>query len=168
MDPVQPVISLIVAMDRNRLIGRGNALPWHLPADLQHFKAVTMAKPIIMGRKTYESIGRSLPGRHNIVISGNATFTAPGCTVVDSLDAARAAAGAVAEVMIIGGAQLYTEALPHAQRIYLTRIDAEFDGDAWFPPLNADVWRECRREEHGPDERNPYPYTFLVLERGAA
>ena len=162
------MISLIVAMDRNRLIGRGNALPWHLPADLQHFKATTMAKPVVMGRKTYESIGRPLPGRHNIVISRNAAFAAPGCTVVASLEAALRAAGAVAEIMIIGGAQLYAEALPHAQRIYLTRIDADFDGDAWFPALDATVWRECQCEEHPPDERNPHPYSFLVLERGPA
>ena len=162
------MISLIVAMDRNRLIGRGNALPWDLPADLQHFKATTMAKPVIMGRKTYESIGRPLPGRHNIVISRNAAFAAPGCTVVASLEAALTAAGAVAEIMIIGGAQLYAEALPRARRIYLTRIDADFDGDAWFPALDTVVWRECQREEHLPDERNPHPYSFLVLERGPA
>ncbi|HEY9198443.1 MAG TPA: type 3 dihydrofolate reductase [Gammaproteobacteria bacterium] len=159
------LISLIVAMDRNRLIGRGNALPWRLPADLRHFKAVTMGKPILMGRKTYESIGRPLPGRHNIVISRNPAFSAPGCTSAASLEAALAAAGEAAEVMVIGGAQLYAEALPRAQRIYLTRIDAGFDGDAWFPPLEADVWRECQRAEHAPDDDNPYPYTFLVLER---
>lgn len=158
-------ISLIVAMDRNRLIGRGNALPWRLPADLRHFKAVTMGKPILMGRKTYESIGRPLPGRHNIVISRNSAFNAPGCTLAASLDAALTAAGEAAEVMVIGGAQLYAEALPRAQRIYLTRIDAGFDGDAWFPALDADVWRECQRTEHAPDGDNPHPYTFLVLER---
>lgn len=162
------LISLIVAMDRNRLIGRGNALPWRLPADLQHFKAVTLGKPIVMGRKTYESIGRPLPGRHNIVISRNPAFSAPGCTVVPSVDAALAAAGEVAEVMVIGGAQLYAETLPRAQRIYLTRIDAGFDGDAWFPALDADVWQECQRAEHVPDDKNPYPYTFLVLERVSA
>lgn len=162
------MISLIVAMDRNRLIGRGNALPWHLPADLQHFRSVTMGKPIIMGRRTYESIGRPLPGRLNVIISRNAAFDAPGCTVVDSLDAALTAAGTVAEIMIIGGAQLYAAALPHAQRIYLTRIDADFDGDAWFPGLDPTVWREHQREEHRPDERNPHPYSFFVLERGPA
>lgn len=159
------IISLVVAMDRNRLIGRGNALPWHLPADLAHFKSVTMGKPIVMGRKTYESIGRPLPGRHNIVVSRNPDFSAPGCTVVASVEAALAAAGDAPEVMVIGGAQVYAEALPRAQRIYLTRVDAAFEGDAWFPALDAAVWRECHRTEHAPDDRNPYPYVFLVLER---
>lgn len=152
-------------MDRNRLIGRDNALPWRLPADLAHFKAVTLGKPILMGRKTYESIGRPLPGRHNIVISRNPDFSAPGCTVVASVDAALAAAGDVPEVMVIGGAQLYAELLPHAQRIYLTRIEAGFEGDAWFPELPGDLWRERERSEHAPDDKNPHPYTFLVLER---
>ena len=159
------MISLIVAMDRNRLIGRGNALPWHLPADLAHFKSITMGKPIVMGRKTYESIGRPLPGRHNIVISRNPDFSAPGCTVVASVDAALAAAGDVPEIMVIGGAQLYAELLPRAQRIYLTRVDAVFEGDAWFPALDARVWRECQHAEHAPDDRNPHAYAFLVLER---
>ncbi|MFP5506415.1 MAG: type 3 dihydrofolate reductase [Gammaproteobacteria bacterium] len=161
------MISIIVAMDRNRLIGRGNALPWHLPADLAHFKAVTMGKPILMGRKTYESIGRPLPGRHNIVITRNADFAAPGCTVVASVDAALAAAGAVPEIMLIGGAQLYAELLPRVGRIYVTRIDAAFDGDAWFPALDDGDWVETARSDHDPDERNPYPYSFRVLERRA-
>jgi len=152
-------------MDRNRLIGRGNALPWHLPADLQHFKALTLGKPIIMGRKTHESIGRPLPGRHNIVISRNPDFDAPGCTVVGSVDAALAAAGEVAEVVVIGGAQLYAELLPRAQRIYLTRIDASFDGDAWFPQLDTSIWEEVECSEHSSDERNPYSYRFLTFER---
>ena len=152
-------------MDRNRLIGRGNALPWRLPADLKHFKAVTLGKPVLMGRKTYESIGRPLPDRHNIVISRNADFSAPGCTVVSSVDAALHAAGNVPEVMIIGGAQLYTELLPRVRRIYLTRIDAAFEGDAWFPPLDSAIWQEVARTDQGADEANPFGYSFLVLER---
>lgn len=159
------MISIVVAMDRNRLIGCGNALPWHLPADLAHFKAVTMGKPIVMGRRTYESIGRPLPGRHNIVITRNADFAAPGCTVVTGVEAALAAAGEVPEVMLIGGAQLYAELLPRAERIYLTRIDAAFAGDAWFPVLAEGEWRETERSDNVPDVRNPYPYSFLVLER---
>ncbi len=162
------LISLIVAMDRNRLIGRGNALPWHLPADLAHFKAVTMGKPIVMGRKTYESIGRPLPGRHNIVISRNPHFAAAGCTVVASVEQALAVSAAAPELMIIGGAQLYAELLPRAQRLYLTRIDASFDGDAWFPELDANQWRELERSDHAADERNAYPYSFLTLERCSA
>lgn len=159
------MISLIVAMDRNRLIGRGNALPWHLPADLAHFKAITMGKPIVMGRKTYESIGRPLPGRHNIVVSRNPAFDAPGCTVVASVDAALSAAGDVPEIMVIGGAQLYADVLPRAQRIYLTRIEAGFDGDAWFPPLDDTVWQEVACSAQAADERNPHAYSFLILER---
>ena len=161
------MISIVVAMDRNRLIGRGNALPWHLPADLAHFKSVTMGKPILMGRKTYESIGRPLPGRHNIVITRNAGFAASGCTVVTSVEAALAAAGAVPEIMLIGGAQLYAELLPRVGRIYVTRIDAAFEGDAWFPALDDGDWVETARSDHDPDERNPYPYSFRVLERRA-
>ncbi|MDX5445878.1 MAG: type 3 dihydrofolate reductase [Zoogloeaceae bacterium] len=161
------MISIVVAMDRNRLIGRGNTLPWHLPADLAHFKSVTMGKPILMGRKTYESIGRPLPGRHNIVITRNAGFAAPGCTVVTSVEAALAAAGAVPEIMLIGGAQLYAELLPRVGRIYVTRIDAAFEGDAWFPALDDGDWVETARSDHDPDERNPYPYSFRVLERRA-
>ncbi|MBU1190380.1 MAG: type 3 dihydrofolate reductase [Gammaproteobacteria bacterium] len=159
------MISIIVAMDRNRLIGSNNGLPWRLPADLKHFKAITLGKPVIMGRKTYESIGRPLPERHNIVVSRTPGFVAPGCTTVTSADAALAAAGDVPEVMIIGGAQLYTQLLPQVQRIYLTQIDAAFDGDAWFPDLDTAVWHETAREGHLPDDRNPYAYSFLVLER---
>ena len=159
------MISLIVAMDRNGLIGRDNGLPWHLPADLKHFKATTLGKPVVMGRKTYESIGRPLPGRHNIVVSRNPEFDAPGCTVVHSASAAIAAAGDVEEVMIIGGAQLYTELLPYTQRIYLTRVDAEFNGDAWFPELDAEAWNEISRVDCAADEKNDYACSFLILER---
>ncbi len=158
------MISIIVAMDRNRLIGSNNGLPWRLPADLKHFKAITLGKPVIMGRKTYESIGRPLPERQNIVVSRTAGFSAPGCTAVTSADAALDAAGDVPEIMVIGGAQLYTQLLPQVQRIYLTQIDAAFDGDAWFPDLDAALWHETAREDHAPDERNPYAYSFVVLE----
>lgn len=162
------MISIIVAMDRNRLIGSNNGLPWRLPADLAHFKAITLGKPIIMGRKTYESIGRPLPGRHNIVISRNPEFSAPGCTVVLSVDAALAAAGEVDELMVIGGARLYADMLPRAQRIYLTQVDGAFTGDTWFPPLDAAVWREVERVEHPADERNAQACSFIRLERVSA
>lgn len=162
------MLSIVVAMDRNRLIGRGNALPWRLPADLKHFKAVTLGKPIIMGRKTYESIGRPLPGRTNIVVSRDPGYAARGCAVVRSVEAALAAASEAAEIMLIGGAQLYAELLPRTQRIYLTRIDADFQGDAWFPELVPADWRELERSDHAPDERNPYPYSFVLLERRPA
>lgn len=159
------MLSIVVAMDRNRLIGRGNALPWRLPADLKHFKAVTMGKPILMGRRTYESIGRPLPGRTNIVVSRDPHYAAPGCTVVPTIDAALAAAAGAPEIMLIGGAQLYAELLPRTQRIYLTRIDAAFEGDTWFPELVPADWRELERSDHAPDEQNPYPYSFVLLER---
>ena len=159
------LISLIAAMDRNRLIGAENRLPWHLPADLQHFKALTMGKPIIMGRRTFESLGRPLPGRHNIVVTRDSTYFAEGCTVVSSVDQALAAASRHSEAMVIGGAALYGQLVARAQRIYLTLVDGEFEGDVFFPALAADEWRELERESIEPDERNPYPYSFVVMER---
>lgn len=162
------VLSLIAALDRNGLIGRDNALPWRLPADLQHFKRLTLGKPIVMGRLTWESLGRPLPGRHNIVLTRDPAYHAEGASVVHSIDAALAAAGAVDEVMVIGGAALYRTLLPRAARLYLTRIDAAFDGDAWFPEIDPAEWREVAREAHAPDARNPHPYAFVTLERRAA
>ena len=158
-------LALIAALDRNGLIGRDNALPWHLPADLQHFKRTTLGKPIVMGRKTWESLGRPLPGRHNIVLTRDPGYTAEGATVVTSVDAALAAAGDVDEVMVIGGAALYATLLPRADRLYLTRIDAAFEGDAWFPEVDPGDWREVAREAHAPDERNAHAYSFITLER---
>ena len=158
-------IALIAALDRNGLIGRDNDLPWRLPADLQHFKRMTMGKPILMGRLTWESLGRPLPGRHNIVLTRDPDYQAEGATVVDSTNAALAAAGEAEEAMVIGGAAFYGAMLPHAKRLYLTRIDAEFDGDAWFPEFNPSEWHETAREAHAPDERNAYPYAFVTLER---
>lgn len=159
------IISFVVAMDRNRLIGSRNGLPWHLPADLAHFKRVTMGKPIIMGRRTHESIGRALPGRQNIVVSRNPAYRAAGCDVVDSFDAALAAAGDADEVMVIGGAELFERTLHRAGRIYLTVIEHTFEGDTWLPEWNPDDWTELSREQHAPDDRNPYPYRFELLER---
>jgi dihydrofolate reductase len=160
------LLSLIVAMDRNRLIGRGNALPWHLPADLKHFKSITMGKPIVMGRKTFESIGKPLPGRRNIVISRNADYQAAGCDVVTSLDAALKVAGNVDEIMIIGGTQIFRESFARAQRIYLTLIDAEFEGDAWFPEYDAKQWKVSAEEKHRyQDGDAEFEYRFLQLDR---
>ena len=158
-------IVLIAALDRNGLIGRDNDLPWRLPADLGHFKRHTLGKPILMGRRTWESLGKPLPGRHNIVVTRDPGYRAEGATVVDSLDAALAAAGEAEEVMVIGGAAFYRAMLPRADRLLLTRIDAAFDGDTWFPEIDPDAWRETEREAHAPDERNPYPYAFVTLER---
>lgn len=159
-------ISLIVAMAQNRVIGRGNQMPWHLPADLRHFKHVTLGKPVIMGRKTFESIGRSLPGRRNVVISRNAEWSADGVECVNSLDAALRLVNDEAEVMIIGGGQLYREALPLAQRLYLTHIDLSVtDADTWFPDYMRYQWQVLADEQHTPDEKNPYHYRFETLAR---
>ncbi|MCC6207020.1 MAG: type 3 dihydrofolate reductase [Gammaproteobacteria bacterium] len=162
------IVSLVVAMGRNHVIGRDNALPWRLPADLKYFRAVTMGKPVVMGRKTHESIGRPLPGRDNIVISHDPGFRADGCIVLPSLEAAYEHCRDRDEVMVIGGASIYRQALAHTQRIYLTEIGAEFAGDTVFPPLDTATWREVRREDHPVDANNHYPYSFIVLERKTA
>lgn len=158
-------ISLIVALAENHVIGANNRLLWRLPAELQYFKRTTIGKPIIMGRKTHESIGRALPGRRNIVISRQADFQAEGCDVVDSLDAALALVKDCEEVMIIGGAQIYQQALPLADRLYLTWVHHAFEGDTFFPAWSPEQWREISREQRAADEQNPYDLTFTVLER---
>jgi len=158
-------ISLVVAMDENRLIGADNGLPWRLPADLRHFKKVTMGHPIVMGRRTWDSIGRPLPGRTNIVVTRRADFAAPGAVVVDSLEAAKAGAGDTGELMIIGGAEIFEQALEEADRIYLTEIHAAFEGDTHFPKISEDQWACVSREDFDKDDKNPYAYSFLVLER---
>ena len=160
----RPTISLVVAMGRNRVIGRDGDMPWHLPADLAHFKKVTMGKPIIMGRKTYQSIGRPLPGRENIIITRDQEFAADGCTVVHSLEAALDSRDG--ELMIIGGGQIYSLAIDHATRIHMTIVDAEPDGDVSFPALDPS-WRTVVREEFSADDRNAHDLSFVTLERPA-
>lgn len=160
------IISLIAAMDKNRVIGTdGGKLPWHLPADLKQFKSLTLGKPVIMGRKTFESIGHPLPERKNIIITRNKNYKAPGCVIVHSSDEALAQTEDASEVMIIGGAEIFAEFLPLANRMYLTLIDGEFSGTVYFPQWDSEEWREVSREAHEPDEKNVYGYTFLVLER---
>lgn len=156
---------MVVAMDAKGVIGRDNGLPWHLPADLQHFKRTTMGKPILMGRKTHESIGRPLPGRTNIVITRDSGYQADGCVVVHSIDAALEAAGDQDEIMVIGGAEFYRQVLPRTDTIYLTRIHESFDGDTRFPDLNAADWREVERSDHEADSKNPHDYSFIQLDR---
>jgi len=158
-------IALIVAMAENRVIGRNNQLPWRIPADLRHFKALTLGKPVIMGRKTYESIGRPLPGRDNIVITADSGYQAEGCQVVHSVEQALEAAGSCEEAMIIGGANLYRQTLENADRLYLTLVKAEPEGDTWFPEIELQQWREIERQAHTADESNEYDYDFVVLER---
>ena len=158
-------ISLIAALDRNHVIGRDNQLPWRLSADLRHFKALTMGKPIVMGRKTYESIGKPLPGRTNIVVSRDSSYRAEGCSVVNSIDEALLAAGESDEVMVMGGANLYSQLLPRADRLYLTEVQADVSGDAWFPGFDKRQWQELERESHQADENNEFDYDFVVLAR---
>jgi dihydrofolate reductase len=159
----RPHVSLVVAVARNGVIGRDNDLPWRLPDDLKHFKAITLGKPVVMGRKTFESIGRPLPGRENRVVSRQAGFEVPGCRVFSSLE--EALAGPEAEVMVIGGGQIYASALPLAQRLYLTEVDAEVEGDAKFPEIDPGAWREASCEEHAVDERHAHAFRFRLLER---
>jgi dihydrofolate reductase len=161
MHMTSPHLSLIVAMDENRLIGARNQLPWHLPADLALFKRTTMGKPIVMGRKTFESIGRPLPGRRNIVITRDSAFQAPGCEVCHGIDAALAICGADDEVMLIGGASLYQQTLALASCMYITRIHHRFSGDTWFPEFSADSWRIEEEQSFAADESNPYAFTFV-------
>lgn len=164
-------LAIIVAQAENRVIGTNNKLPWRLPEDLRYFKQVTMSKPIIMGRKTYESIGRPLPGRTNIVISRQSDFAPDGVRVVTSLEAAMELAESICvidgaeEVMVIGGAQIYEQALTIADRLYLTQVHASVEGDAWFPAIADEQWREVGREDFTAKEPNPYDYSFIVLDR---
>lgn len=157
-------ISLIVAASENHIIGKDNALPWRLPADLKYFKAVTMGKPIVMGRKTWESLGKPLPGRTNIIVTRQ-PLQWPGCVVVDSAAAAVRAVDDADELMVIGGAEIFREFLPVAQRIYLTRVHALVHGDVVFPPPDPAQWREVSRQDYPADERHAHPYSFIVLER---
>lgn len=169
-------ISLIVAMSENHVIGRDNQLPWHLPEDLQYFKSVTMGKPLIMGRKTFESIGRPLPGRTNIVITRNSTWTAEGVQVAPDLETALSMGEKACktntgdeiemtgnEIMVIGGEQIYRLCMPFAERLYLTRVDAEVEGDAYFPKFEMNDWNLVA--EKTPKQTQNYPYRFLILEK---
>ena len=160
-------VCLIVALAANRVIGNNNALPWHLPADLKRFKALTLGHAVVMGRKTYESIGRPLPGRRNLVITRNRAYDAPGCEVMHSLDEAIAACRGADLIYVIGGAELYREALPRAQRLELTEIHAEFAGDAVFPEFSPGEWREAAREIHAAEAGVPFRYDYVRYERTA-
>jgi dihydrofolate reductase len=160
-----PMISLLVAATENGVIGRNNGMPWHLPDDLKHFKALTLAKPVLMGRKTFDSIGRPLPGRTTLVLTRGDGWTAPGVTVVADLDAALRAAGSAPELVVAGGAQVYALALPRATRIHLTRIHAVIAGDTRLPEIADSEWRETSRELHPIDARHPYAMSFVTLDR---
>jgi dihydrofolate reductase len=159
------MISLVVAMAHDRVIGKDNGMPWHLPADLKHFKKITTGKPVIMGRKTFESIGQALPKRRNIVVTRNTEYQAQDCEVASSLEAALALVADEKEICIIGGAQLFQEALPMADRLYLTFIDLTVEGDTFFPSWNSAQWQEISRESLPIGEGNDSLLEFVVLER---
>ncbi len=160
-----PIITLIAARARNGVIGRNNQMPWKIPGEQAYFKRITMGSPIVMGRKTWESIGRALPGRRNIVVTRDHGYTAAGADVVRSLDDALSLAGDAEQVFIIGGAQLYAAAMPRAHRILLTEIDADFDGDTFMPALDPTQWHETSRENHPPTNDRAFGYSFAVYER---
>ena len=160
-------LSLIVAMAENRVIGVNNRLPWHLPADLKHFRALTMGHPILMGRKTFDSIGRVLPGRRNIVVTRNPAYKSDGVEIAHSLHEASRLCPDEREAFVIGGAHLYEAALPHAQRIYLTLVHTVVQGDVLFPALDESVWRIRETIAHAADEQNAHAYDFVVYERKA-
>lgn len=172
------MLSIIIAFAQNRVMGKDNQMPWHLPNDLQYFKRTTMGKPMIMGRKTYESIGRPLPGRPHIIITRQADYQAPNANdsvqIVSSLAAAISAARALTaasdekEIMIIGGAEICQQALPQAERFYLTEVHAEVAGDVYFPEFDRTQWQEVSRESYPASADNPYAYSFVVLERNLA
>lgn len=164
-DRQSPILSLVAAMGRDRVIGFGNRLPWRLPADMKHFRSLTLGKPVLMGRKTFESIGKPLAGRTNIVVTQDRRFHPEGVHVTHSIEEALALTQDAREVMVIGGASFYGQILPRARRLYLTEIDHAFAGDAFFPPWDPAEWRETTREEHLPDDANAYPYRFITLER---
>lgn len=168
--PSRPRIALIWAMARNRVIGQANALPWRLPADLAHFKSLTTGHPVLMGRKTFASLGRPLPNRTNIVITRERDYAASGCIIAHSLDEALAVAAPHVppddrQIFVIGGADLYTQMLQRADRLYITLVDADVDGDAWFPAFDWQEWQEVERRRHPADEKNAYTCEFLKLER---
>jgi len=157
----EPILSLICAMDKNRLIGNNNQLPWHLPADLALFKKTTLGKPVIMGRKTYDSIGRALPGRQNIVITSNPGWSADGCDVANSIEQALKLVKQDEEAMLIGGASLYEQTLAQADILYLTLIDHAFSGDTWFPEIDLDIWKIESQSHFPADDKNAYSFTFV-------
>ena len=160
-----PLICLVVGMARNHVIGRDNALPWRLPADLKHFKEITWGKPILMGRRTFESIGKPLPGRTNLVLTRDKGWTAAGVLVAHSLDEALERVKDAPELAGIGGADVFRMLMPLASRIHLTRIDADIPGDTVFPPIDHTQWTQIDERQYAPDERNAFGMTFVTLER---
>jgi dihydrofolate reductase len=160
-------VSIIAALARNRAIGSGNGMPWRLPEDLKRFRRLTMGHAVIMGRKTFESIGSPLAGRNNIVITRSPAWSPSGCVVVHSLEASLAAVGESQDAFVIGGAQIYALALPLARRLYLTEIERDFEGDAFFPQFDRSRWREVSRQRHAGGGAEGFDYAFVEYERDA-
>jgi dihydrofolate reductase len=161
----KPRVSVIAALARNRVIGIENRLPWRLPEDLAHFKALTLGHPVLMGRKTFESLGRPLPGRTNVVITRNPGYRPEGCVVAGSIPAAIDLCGEADEVFFIGGAELYAQAIPLADRLYLTEVDVDANGDAWFPDYDRSAFREVGRASHTGEKGDPLRFDFVVYQR---
>lgn len=160
------MISFVVAMDKNRVIGKNNDLPWHLPEDLKFFKRVTMGHPIIMGRKTHESIGRALPGRENIIVTRDRKYVSEGCTVLHSINEVKdRARDTDEEIFVIGGSEIFKELFPIADRLYITYIDEEFEGDTFFPIFSENDWELISNERGIKDKENPYTYSFRVYDK---
>jgi len=158
------IVSIVVAISENHAIGKDNQLLWHLPKDLKHFKEITSGGTVIMGRKTYDSVGRPLPNRRNIIITRQ-QIEITGCEVVNSLQAALDLCRGTEEVFIVGGAEIYKQAMTLTDRIYLTIVHANIEGDTYFPEINADIWKETERADHEADEKNALPFSFITLER---
>lgn len=163
----KPRVNLIAALAKNRVIGIENRLPWRLPEDLAHFKALTLGRPVLMGRKTFESLGRPLPGRTNVVITRNAHYAAAGCLVAASIPAALALCADAEEVFLIGGAELYAQTIPLADRLYLTEVELNAEGDAWFPDYDQSLFREVSRESHTGEKGDALRFDFVVYEKNA-
>ena len=159
------IISIIAAMDKNRLIGHGNRLPWKLPADMKHFRQLTLGKPVVMGRRTFDSIGKPLAKRSNVILTRDHNYRADGCIVEHTVDEALIRVNKHEEVMIIGGSSIYEQFLQRADRFYLTQIHDCFEGDVYFPAFELTDWQEVKRIDCAPDEKNPYSYSFVFLHR---
>ena len=160
-----PIITLIAARARNGVIGRNNQMPWKIPGEQAYFKRVTMGHPIVMGRKTWESIGRPLPGRRNIVVTRNRAYLAPGAEVAGNIDEALSLARDASQVFVIGGSELFAQTMPRARRLLVTEIDADFEGDTFMPAPDRTQWRQTSREDHPPTAERPFAYSFVVYER---
>ena len=165
MPALEPSFSIVVAYAQNRVIGRDNTLPWHLSADLKHFKTLTLGKTMLMGRKTYDAIGKLLPGRQTIILTRNDTFSVPGATIIHDIALIDQCVEASVEIMVVGGAMVYKIMLPLCDKLYVTEVKTTLAGDTFFPEIDLNVWQEVSREPHFKDENNDYDYDFVLYTR---